>query len=71
MLKVNKSNTRTRCDICSKLTIKTAERRRWRRSRVLIVNLLLTYFTPCFSAKANTGWQIPGKYRLGSRYKLV
>ena len=41
LLKVNTSNTRTRCKICSKLTIKTPERRQlanWRRSGVLIVN---------------------------------
>ena len=36
--KVNDRNTRTRCDICSKLTIKTPKRRHWRRSGVLIVN---------------------------------
>ena len=28
--KVNNRNTRTSCEICSKLTIKTAERRQWR-----------------------------------------
>ena len=27
LLKVNNKNTRTRCEICSKLTIKTTERR--------------------------------------------
>ena len=27
MFKVNNGNTRTRCEICSKLTIKTPERR--------------------------------------------
>ena len=35
MFKVNNRNTRTRCEICSKLTIKTPERR---RSGVFIVN---------------------------------
>ena len=35
---VNYRNTRTRCEICSKLTIKTPERRHWRRSGVFIVN---------------------------------
>ena len=34
LLKVNNGNTRTRCEICSKLTIKTPEQRQWRRSRV-------------------------------------
>ena len=38
LLKVNNRKTRTRCEICSKLTIKTPERRHWRRSGVFIVN---------------------------------
>ena len=38
LLKVNNRNTRTRCGICSKLTINTPERRHWRRSGVFIVN---------------------------------
>ena len=38
LLKVNNRNTRTRCEICSKLTINTPERRHWRRSGVFIVN---------------------------------
>ena len=38
LLKGNNRNTRTRCEICSKLTIKTPERRHWRRSGVFIVD---------------------------------
>ena len=38
MFKVNNKNTGTRCEICSKLTIKTTERREWRRSGVFIAN---------------------------------
>ena len=38
MFKVNNRNTRTRCEICSKLIKKTAERRHWRCSNVFIVN---------------------------------
>ena len=38
LLKVNNRNTRTRCEICSKLTINTPERRHWRPSGVFIVN---------------------------------
>ena len=38
MFKVNNRNTSTRCEIYSKLTIKTAERRQWRRFAVFIVN---------------------------------
>ena len=34
LLKVNNRNTRTWCEICSKLTIKTPERRQWRHERV-------------------------------------
>ena len=34
----SKLRTRTRCEICSKLTIKKPERRQWRRCGVLIVN---------------------------------
>ena len=32
------SNRNTRCEICSKLTIKTPKRRHWRHSGVFIVN---------------------------------
>ena len=38
MFKVNNRNTRTWCEICSKLTIKKTERRHWRRSGYLTVN---------------------------------
>ena len=38
IFRVNNRNTRTRCETCSKLTIKTPERRKWRRSGVFIVN---------------------------------
>ena len=38
LLKVNTRNTRPRCEICSKLTIKTPERHHWRRSGDLIAN---------------------------------
>ena len=36
MFKVNNRNTRTRSEICSKLTIKIPERRHWRRSGVFV-----------------------------------
>ena len=38
VLNVNNRNTRTRCEKCSKLTIKTPERSPWRQSDVFIVN---------------------------------
>ena len=38
VLKASNSNTRTRNEICSKLTIITSEQILWRRSGVIIVN---------------------------------
>ena len=43
LFKVNDGNTRTRCEICSKLTIKTPERRHWHHSVVFIVNFELNF----------------------------
>ena len=37
--KVNKRNTRERCEICSKLTIKAPKQSHWRHSRVFGVNV--------------------------------
>ena len=37
-LKINDRNTKTRCAVCSKLTIKTPEWRPWHNSGVFIVN---------------------------------
>ena len=38
MFKFKNRNTGTKCEICSKLTIKIPERRYWRRSGIFIVN---------------------------------
>ena len=38
LFKVNNENIRAINEICSKLTIKSPERRQWRRFRALIVN---------------------------------
>ena len=49
LLKVNNRNTRTRCEMCSKLTIKTLERRYWRRSGVFIGNFeRISHLVPVF-----------------------
>ena len=40
LLKVNNRNIRIRCEICSTLTIKTPEQRKWRRSDVFIVKFV-------------------------------
>ena len=50
MFKVNNRNTRTRCEMCSKLTVKISERRQCRRpmvSLLLTLNIFLTLFQ-CF-----------------------
>ena len=39
LFKANNRNTRKRCEICSKLTIKITERHQSRRSGVFIANL--------------------------------
>ena len=60
LLKVNNRNSRTRFEICSKLAIKTPERRQLCCSDIFIVNF--KYFTPCSSVSsvnfehAITGW---------------
>ena len=46
LFKVNNRNTRKTCEMCSKLTMKTPERRRWRLSGVFIVNF--EHISPLF-----------------------
>ena len=62
LLKVNNRNTRTRCEICSKLTIKTPERRHWRRSCVVIVNF--EHFTPYCSVSVANFEQVNAHWEL-------
>ena len=61
MFKVNNRKTKTRCEKCSKLTIKIPERRQWRHFGIFIVNfehilqlvlvlLLLTHFITTFES---------------------
>ena len=53
LFKVNNRNTRTRCAICSKLTIKTSERRQYCRSGVFIVNFEhISHLVPCSSVSS-------------------
>ena len=56
--KVNNRSTGKRCEICPKLTVKTPERHRWRRSGVSIINfehILILFY--CFYC-----WLWEGKY---------
>ena len=44
MFKISNRRTRTRCEICSKLTVKILERRQQRRSSIFIVNFERIYY---------------------------
>ena len=46
LLKSNNRNNRTRCEICSKLTIKKPEQRQWCRSGVLLLTLNILHTLP-------------------------
>ena len=64
--KVNNRNTRTRCEICSKLTTKTLERRHWRIT-------YFTYFIPCSIInfeKVNADW-VWLKWVLFSKFRAI
>ena len=63
MFKVNNKRTRTRCQISSKLKIKTPKLRQWRRSGVLAVNFK-HISTPCSTVfianfkQVNASWVV-------------
>ena len=61
LFKVNNNNARKRCKICSKLTMKTPERRHWRRSGVFIVNFehisYFSFFIVDFQ-QVNANWKV-------------
>ena len=65
LFQVNNRNTSTRCEIYSKLTIKTPERRQYCRSGVFIVNfehiprLNLVFLLFTLSRLVHVGWDIP------------
>ena len=48
MFKVNNRNTRTRCEMYSKLTIKIPERR--------LLRLLMTFVSIVYFERINAGW---------------
>ena len=51
MFKINNRNTRIKCEICSKLTIKTPERRQQPRSDIFIVNFEIQALTKSMSMR--------------------
>ena len=66
MFKVSNRNSRTRCELCSKLSIKTPERRQWRRSSIFINNFeYISYLVlECFYfnvEQVNTDWAVSFK----------
>ena len=64
LLKVNNRNTRSNCEICSKLTVKTTKQRHWRRSGVFIVNfehishLVLVFLLLTFNRKLSAAQEL-------------
>ena len=76
LLKVNNKNSRARCKICSKLTIKTPERRHWRWSGVFIVNfehishLVLVFRLLTLNRKMPTGVVVQKKVFLAEYFKV-
>ena len=61
LFKVSNVNTRTMCKICSKFTIKTLERRKWRRSGAFTVNSEhISHAIPVFVVfeQINVGWDV-------------
>ena len=55
LFKVNKRNTKTRCEICSKLKIKTPERGHWRLGNAIkklnkLINADLKHLVNCLNA---------------------
>ena len=79
LLKVNNRNTRTRCETCSNVTIKTPEQRHWRCSGVFIVNfehtsyIFLVLLLLTLNKELTTGLEIPStlKTKLFSYTKIV
>ena len=57
-LKFNSRITRTRCEICLKLTIKIPEQRQWRRSGVFIFNFeYISHHVLVFLLLRNFRWK--------------
>ena len=55
-LKINKRNTRTRCEICPKLPIKTTERRQLRRSVVFAIFEQISHIVLVFILLTSNKW---------------
>ena len=71
LLKLNNRNTRTRCEMCSKLTLKIPERRHWRRSGIFIVNLEHISHLALVFLSLNMNMWLPGGMPLGISERLL
>lgn len=64
ILKVNTRNTKKSCEICSKLTIKTAKRRHWPFSGVFIANFEYVFYCFCVDfEQLNVSGRLYSKYQ--------
>ena len=71
MFKVNNRNTRRRCEICSKLTIKVSERRQSRCSGVFIVNFKhISHLVLVFLLLIDFHMKISCRFEISFRSKL-
>ena len=75
MFKVNNRNTRTRCQIYSKFTIKTPERCQWHRSGVFIVNfehishLALVFLLLTLTISLQAGLVFPSFWKVAKLFR--
>ena len=75
MFKVNNRNTRKRCQIYSKFTIKTPERCQWHRSGVFIVNfehishLALVFLLLTLTISLQAGLVFPSFWKVAKLFR--
>ena len=71
VFKVNNRNMRTRCETCSKLTIKIPEQHQWRRSGIFIVNFEhISHLVPQFLLLTLSRYILAGEALLVNMKKL-
>ena len=69
MFKVNNRNTRARCEICSKLTIKIPERCQWHRCGVFIINFEhISHLVLMFLLSTLSRYMLAGKRFIRHRF---
>ena len=70
MFKFDNKNPKKRCEICSKLTIKTTEQRKWLQWRLVFLLLTLIYFTLFSSFSIGDSEQVKASWILDFKVLL-